>query len=326
VEYGADVKILVVCPAPVGTLHGNRVTALRWARILRSLGNRVTVADRFSGQDADALVALHARRSARSIAAFQRARRGRPIVVALTGTDLYRDLRRSSSARRSLEIANRIVVLQPLALRELPPLARPKARVIRQSSEPAARRRVRIGNRFEVLVIAHLRAIKDPMRAALAARRLPEHSRVHVTHLGKAMTPALQRRATSESARNHRYRWAGERPRREVLSRLAEARLLVLTSLAEGGANVVSEAIVAGTPVLASRIAGSVGILGADYPGYFAAGDTAGLARLLSRAETDSGFRGRLLRHCRRLAPLFTPNREQAAWRRLLREMEMGTL
>jgi len=316
-----SVKILITCPAPARTRHGNRITALRWAGILRGLGHRVTIAERFAEHDCDLLIALHARKSAGSVETFRRVRPELPIVVALTGTDLYRDLRRCERARRALGHARRVVLLQPLGLRELPRALRSKARVIYQSApgrsdQPRPAREV-----FEVAVIGHLRPVKDPMRAALAARRLPARSRIRVVHLGKAMTPALERRARTENARNPRYRWLGERPRREALARLARSRLLVLASRMEGGANVISESAAAGVPVLASRIPGSIGLLGADYPGYFEPGDTAGLARLLRRAERDTSFYARLARHCRKIARLFAPSRERAAWRRLLAEL-----
>jgi putative glycosyltransferase (TIGR04348 family) len=310
-----------VCPSPARSRHGNRVTALRWSRVLRLLGHRVAIAERFTRQDCDLLVALHARRSAGSVEAFRRTRPGRPIVVALTGTDLYRDLGRSKRARGALAVAHRVILLQPLGLRALPPPIRRKTRVIYQSAQRPSCRPRPAQDAFEVAVIGHLRPVKDPMRAPMAVRRLSARSRIRVVHLGKAMTPALERRARAETKRNPRYRWLGERPRREALGRLARARLLILASRMEGGANVISESIVAGVPVLASRIPGSVGLLGTDYPGYFAPGDTAGLRRLLRRAERDATFYARLARGCRKIARLFTPSRERAAWRSLLAEL-----
>jgi len=98
----------------------------------------------------------------------------------------------------------------------------------------------------------------------------------------------------------------------------ASTRLMVLSSKMEGGANVISEAVVAGVPVIASRIPGSVGLLGTDYPGYYPVGDASALARVLRRAEVDAGFLASLARACKARAPLFTPKREVAAWRRLL--------
>ena len=82
----------------------------------------------------------------------------------------------------------------------------------------------------------------------------------------------------------------------------------------------VSEAAAAGVPVLASRIDGTVGLLGRDYPGYFPVGQTAALARLLWRVETDPEFFRRLCRAIGRRAYRFSPAREKevmekAPWR-----------
>jgi len=99
---------------------------------------------------------------------------------------------------------------------------------------------------------------------------------------------------------------------------MARSRLTVISSRLEGGANVLGEAIVLGVPVLASRIDGNVGLLGARYPGYFDCGDTLGLSRLLLRAEREPSFLRRLARACARRRPLFSVERERAAMRGLL--------
>ncbi len=170
-------------------------------------------------------------------------------------------------------------------------------------------------------VLAHLRAVKDPLRAAAAARLLPPASRVLILHLGAALDAGLAKRARAEHARSARYRWLGDVPRGRAQRVLAGSRLLVLTSRLEGGANVVSEALAAAVPVLSSRIPGSIGILGPGYPGYFAVGDTPALARLLRRAETDAAFYEGLRQCCRRLRTIVDPARERRAWRSLLREL-----
>ena len=117
---------------------------------------------------------------------------------------------------------------------------------------------------------------------------------------------------------NPRYLWRGDVPAAAVHRLLARSHAMVISSLSEGGANVISEAAVARVPVLASRIDGNVGLLGADYPGYFPVGDTRALARLLQKLEGDSRFATRLRQAVARRAPLFRPAREIAAWRRLL--------
>ena len=314
-------QIRLITPAPGRSRGGNRVTALRWARILRSLGHHVTVDQEYQGRPCDALVALHARRSFPSIERFRRQHPDGPLVLALTGTDLYGDLRTDPQARRSLELASHIIVLQPMGIEELPEHIRGKTSVIYQSASRAPETRAPNVKAFEVCVLGHLRPVKDPLRAAAAARLLPASSRIQVVHVGAALSPEMEEAARAEMASNPRYRWRGELPRWKALRVLARSRALVLSSLMEGGANVVSEAIAAGVPVLASRISGSIGLLGAEYPGYFRVGDTQALADLLLRSETEAGFYERLKMWCERLAPLVHPARERESWENLLREV-----
>lgn len=321
-------RIGIITPAPPRSRYGNRVTALRWARLLRQLGHGVSIAQTYHDEPYDLLIALHARRSHRAIARFCLRRPAVPRIVALTGTDLYRDLRKSERARKSLELATHAVVLQPKALEGLRMRWRKKARVIYQSavSPPGIQRSRKkkmarpAPRTFDICVIGHLRPVKDPFRAALAARLLPPDSNVRVIQAGGAMSPAMARRARQEMKRNPRYRWLGEQTHRRAGRLLAQSRLMVLASRMEGGANVLSEAIVAGCPVLASRIPGSVGILGDDYPGYFEVGDTRGLSQLLRRAETDVRFLARLKSRVKKLSARFAPARERASWVSLLRE------
>jgi dimethylhistidine N-methyltransferase len=313
-------KILLVTPAPLGSRKGNRITALRWARLLRQLGHRVRVRDQLGDEDADLLIALHARRSLPSIEKFRARHPGRPVVVTMTGTDLYDDLARSDEARRSVALATRIVVLQPLGIEALPVEAREKARAIVQSASPAPAAPPD-GESFDVAVLAHLREVKDPLLAARATRLLPERSRIRVVHAGGALEAGLADAARAETTGNPRYRWLGERSRQESLALLRRCRLLVVSSRLEGGANVVSEAIAAGVPVLSTRIDGSVGLLGADWPGFFPVGDAAALAALLHRCEAEPSFLDELRARTAALRPLVYPVRERRAWRRLLSEL-----
>lgn len=315
-------KIAIATPAPPGSLSGNRVTAERWAGLLRDLGHEVAVLPS-GGSEALAasprlLVALHARKSADDVSSFLRRHPDRPVVVALTGTDLYGGLAGDEVALRTLAAADRLVALQPKGVEELPAGLRPKVHVIVQSALPPAARPEPLPDRFEVVVSGHLRPVKDPFRAAEAARLLPPDSRIRVSQLGAALEPGMERRARAEVTENPRYAWLGALPREQALGVVARARLLALTSLMEGGANVVCEALACGTPVVSSRIAGSIGLLGEDYPGYFPVGDTGALADLLLRAETDAAFYAELRQRCARLAPLVEPAREREAWRALL--------
>ena len=311
-------RICLVTPVPPRSRRGNRITALRWARFLRELGHTVTVAQEYHRQRCDVLIALHAGRSHASIKHFAATWPGAPLIVALTGTDLYGDFESDERSQESVEQATRLVVLQKAGLAMLPSCARDKTRVILQSVRRPSRVAARRSDVFDVCVLGHLRDVKDPFRTAKAARSLPGTSRLRVMHIGAALTPEMKRKAVDETKSNPRYEWLGELPRYKALRVLSRCRLLALTSVMEGGANAISEAIVASVPVISSRIDGSVGLLGEDYPGYFPVGDTNALADLLNRAETDSAFYAELKTRCAALAPLFDPQRERQAWADLL--------
>jgi putative glycosyltransferase (TIGR04348 family) len=317
-------RICLVTPAPAGSWKGNRVTAERWAGLLNELGHRVEIVTEYGREACDLLIALHAFKSHSSIRRFRAVRPSAPLVVGLPGTDLYGDIHTQPEAMESLGLATRLVLLQPLGRAMLPAAVRDKARVIYQSVQvPPSTEPVR-ADVFEVCVMGHLRPVKDPLRTALAARLLPAASRMQVLHLGGALSEELAQQARAEAARNSRYHWLGELPRGAALGVLSRCRLLSLTSESEGGANVISEAVVAGVPVISSHIAGSIGLLGEDYPGYFPVGDAQALADLLWRAETDTAFYETLRDRCTRLRPLFDPAREKQSWEDLLRELFPG--
>jgi putative glycosyltransferase (TIGR04348 family) len=314
------VRVALICPAPPGSRLGNRITALRWRRMLRELGHQAFIVEPGPVPRCDVVFALHARRSAEAVRRSRELSPDRPVIVALTGTDLYRDIRVDHAARRSLELADRLVVLHSGAVVELSRPLRWKVRVVPQSA-PAARRREPLRRRFEVAVVAHLRPEKDPLRTALAARRLNAASRVTVVHAGAALSERMRRDAVAEMRANSRYLWLGEVPGWKARHLIARARVLCITSEMEGGANVLSEAVAAGTPVLASRIPAMRAILGADYPGLFPFGDTGALAGLLRRAERDARFLAELRRRCLAVRPALAPARESAALRALLGEL-----
>ena len=314
-------RICIVTPAPVGSRKGNRITAERWARLLHDLGHGVEVAVDYRDQRCDMLVALHALKSHSSIRRYRDERPGDPVVLVLTGTDLYGDIHTQLQAVESLEIATRLVLLQPLGAAELPAHLRGKARVIYQSVEPPTVKESARPGVFEVCVMGHLRPVKDPFRTALAAHLLPDASRVQVLHLGAALTDDMAEQARDMAAHFPRYNWLGELPQTEALRVLSRCRLLSLTSELEGGANVISEAVAAGVPVVSSHVAGSIGLLGDDYTGYFPVGDTHTLAALLWRAETDAEFYKSLCDRCEQQRPLFEPARERQSLDELLREL-----
>lgn len=295
-------RIALVTPARPGSRSGNRHTALRWAAFLRAAGHRVVLGTEWDLDPAtELLLALHARRSHSSIRAFAQRCPERQLVLALTGTDVYRDIHVSDEARASLAMATRMIVLQPKAVEELPARLRRYARVVVQSSATRLRQRP-VQRHFRICVVGHLREEKDPLRTLAALGHLDaETVNVEVLQLGVALDDVLAARARAAMRREPRYRWLGGVPHSSALRWLASSHAMVISSRMEGGANVVSEAIRIGVPVLASRIPGNVGLLGARYPAYFPPGDDRALADLILRAAKQPAYLAALKR---RLAPL----------------------
>ena len=375
-------NISVITPAAKRSRSGNRATAVRWARILGSLGHSVTVGEAWPGagggrkgpdlilgrenpgrpgglerpddpgggpgsphlpggpgspdlprepdgpglpgqrEGPDLLVAIHAWRSAASVAAFRGRYPSRPLVVLMSGTDIYRyQHSHREETIASMAAADRLVGLHDLVAGDLPPRFRAKLRIVHQSALPLRAPRNPTRRNFDVCVVGHLRDEKDPFRAAYAARRAPGASRLRIVHLGKPHDAAHAREARAEMARNPRYVWRGEAPRWQVRRIFARCHAMVISSIMEGGANVVSEAVVAGVPVIASDIPGNVGLLGAGHPARYPAGDTGALAALLHRAETEPGFLDTVRAHGDARRDRFSPERERAAWAALLGEL-----
>jgi putative glycosyltransferase (TIGR04348 family) len=314
------VKIAIAVPPSAVPRSGNLHTAARWRGFLRDLGHRVRVATEWTGGDDNLLLALHAYKSHPSIERFRRQRPGAPIVVALTGTDIYRDIGKHAAGRRSLAMATRLAVLQEKALDELGPAHRRKAGVVYQSSDVRLRHEP-CRSRFRIAVLGHLRSEKDPFCAVRALRHLDRSARLEVVQIGAALDASMRAQATTWVKEEPRYRWLGSVPHGRAMRWLASSHVLVVSSIMEGGANVICEAARIGVPVLASRIPGNVGMLGSGYTGYFPLFDDKALARLIERCIGDARFYRALRKAMLKKRALFAPRAERAALERLLRAL-----
>ncbi len=310
--------IVLITPAPPNSLSGNRCTALRWANIFKKLGHSVNVVVEYKGEPADLMLALHAWRSAKSIALFHAMHPNKPLIVALTGTDVYRFIYSDKDVTmRSIELADHLVGLHALIANTVPKEYKNKVEVIYQSAEPINKRNL-AKQCFNVCVSGHLRAEKDSLRPALAAKLLPSDSNIQIHHYGKAHTQNWADDAKAEMTINSRFHWHGEVSHDLMNAAFNESHLMVLPSRMEGGATVISEAVMANMPIIASNIEGSVGLLGEDYPGYYPVEDEQALSNLLYRAETDNAFYQSLVSACKARQHLFTQQREFDSWKKLL--------
>jgi putative glycosyltransferase (TIGR04348 family) len=317
-------RVVIVSPALADANNGNWQTARRWQRLLSPHSARIVQQwpDAQAGQD-DVMLTLHARRSATSVQAWHAMHGQRGLGLALTGTDLYRDIGHDPQAQQSLALASSLVVLQGLGAKALPSLHHSKTRVIFQSTTtrqalPKSPRQMR------VVMVGHLREEKDPLTLMAAARLLPNGCGIFIDHIGAALDPALGQAAQATQAQCPHYRWLGALPHAQTRQRIQRAHLLVHTSLMEGGAHVLMEAMCSSTPVLASRIDGNLGLLGNDYTGIFEAGDAQGLVDLLLACrdpQKSHGLMAHLGHQCALRAPLFEPQAESAALHRWVQDL-----
>jgi putative glycosyltransferase (TIGR04348 family) len=324
-------SVVIVSPALADANNGNWRTARRWQELLAA-EHRVRISRAWPDPEAandQVMLALHARRSAAPIAAWAQAHPGRGLAVVLTGTDLYQDIQTDAAAQRSLELAQRLVVLQECGPEALPAWLRGKARVIFQSS-PALPSVPKDAGQLTAVMVGHLRQVKSPQTVFAAARLLCRRSDIHIRHIGDGTgEPVLadEARATQRDCQN--YTWLGGLPHAEALEEIRRAHVLVHPSVLEGGAHVILEAMRCGTPVLASRVPGNVGMLGPDYDGYFPHGDAGMLAQLLQACraaqlaeDPAAHLLARLAAQCALRAPLFDAAAERSALLNLLDELE----
>lgn len=319
-------RVLLITPAGRRSRAGNRATATRWSAQLRALGCRVQVAEHYLGpknadsSSVDLMIALHAWRSHESIRGFHEAFPRRPLIVALTGTDVYRYQHSHPAVfNGSVSRADALIGLHDRIRDDLPPRFHGRLHTVIQSARPLpAKAPGPAKAHFDILVAGHLREEKDSLRAALAVRELPETSRLRVIQVGGAHSDGWARAAHEEMSRNARYQWRGDVPHWWVRRLMARSHLMVISSRMEGGANVVGEACVAGLPILASDIPGNRGLLGDDYPGYFPVANTDALRASLLKAERDPGLVGDMRQRLLALAPRFHPEAERLALARVL--------
>ena len=304
-------SIVIISPALAAANNGNWQTAKRWQAML-SGHYRVEIMQSWNSEPFDAMLALHARRSADTIARWAEAHPDKPVVLALTGTDLYRDIVMDPQAQQSLQLAQRLIVLQELGPHSLPPQFRSKCSVVFQST-PRRPPVQKTTQELRAVMVGHLRAEKSPQTYFAAARALAHRPDIVLEHIGGVLDLVLGEEARQLAAEVPNYRYLGELSHEQTLEHIAHAHVLVHPSQLEGGAHVLMEAVMCGTPVLASRIDGNVGMLGEGYDGYFPLGDSQALVNMLLRCRNEPQFLDHLNKQCALRSPLFEPQAEQAA-------------
>lgn len=300
--------ILIVTPFLADANNGNWRTAQRWQKLLTPQYRPIVTSDATAIPDRPALaIVLHARRGHESLLQLRERFPQLPLMLVLTGTDLYGDMARSAEAQESLNMADAVIVLQEDAIRFVPSAARRKTHVVFQSAPslvPAAKPQ----GRLDCVVVGHLRAEKSPETIFDLVPLLRPDEPIHITHIGNGLDEALAARASV--LKSARYHWVGGLPHGLTRAAIKRSHLLIHPSRIEGGANVIAEAVTAGTAVVASQMSGNVGMLGGRYDGYFPVGDTHGLLAILRKALAEPNYLSRLNTACKARAPLFDAREE----------------
>jgi putative glycosyltransferase (TIGR04348 family) len=315
--------IRIVTPALADANNGNWRTAHRW-QILLSPAFKVIVQGDWgsenSDESCDILIALHARRSAASVIRFRELYPAKPLIVVLTGTDLYRDLKTSVEARQSLTLADSLIVLQEDAIQFVPIEHRKKTHVVYQSAKQL-KPYTKPKHKLDAVVVGHLRDEKDPATIFRAVEKLSPDDHIHILHIGAPLDEALATIAKKLSAQNKHYHWSGAMTHGLTRAAIKRAHVLIHPSIMEGGANVIVEALTSGTPVIASKMSGNVGMLGQNYEGYFPVGDEIALIALLKRCADDPNFMSRLGNACQARAKLFLPETERSSLSNIVNQL-----
>jgi putative glycosyltransferase (TIGR04348 family) len=313
--------IRIVTPALADANNGNWRTAHRWQTLL-SPTFKVIVQGDWTDESCDILIALHARRSAASIVRFRASHLAKPLIVVLTGTDLYRDLETSDEARQSLTLADALIVLQEDAIQFIPIEHRKKTHVVYQSAKQLAPgTEAKLKHKLNCVVVGHLREEKDPATIFRAVEKINTNDHIHILHIGAPLDESLAATAKKLVAQYPHYHWSGAMVHGLTRAAIKRAHLLIHPSVMEGGANVIVEALTSGTPVIASKMSGNVGMLGQNYEGYFPVGDEIALVDLLKRCADDPNFMSRLGNACQARAKLFLPGTERDSLRKIVNQI-----
>ena len=313
-------KVCVASPYPLSELKGNSVTTDRIVAMLNEGGVEARGSYGNDGEPADILITLHAIKGAPAVFDFKKKTPNGRVIILLTGPDIYQGLAEGSQiGGDALQVADRIVVPQEAAIRKLPEKVRGKTVVIRPSLDPIAAKATSSQSPFVISVVGHLRPVKRPFLTIETLAQHPEWSDLEVWQIGQALDAEMRKTAEFWMEEDKRYRWCGGLPREESLALCAKSSLTINSSILEGGANAVLEAMTMGVPVLASRIEGNVGLLGDDYPGYFEEGGMAKALEAIMHQRVDLDEWSLLLAD--RL-PLFSRMRESESWLELLIELK----
>ncbi|MFC5050629.1 glycosyltransferase [Rubritalea spongiae] len=306
--------VLVSSAYPLTSPKGNTITAKRIVQLLNDAGHLAEAIHTDMPPQADAMIALHATKTLITSQRFKVCSPQGKLIIYLTGTDLYKDLPDNKPEFfEALELADYLVVSQKASLASVPSKYRPKARFVPASVLLPPEHPCPPPPENSVLLAAHLRPVKNPFLINKALTLLPQ-LQLHAFTLGAALDPQMAEQANHWQTIDRRFQWLNTLPYPETLSWMRQVDFTINTSHSEGGSNAVAESIALGTPVLASRIEGNLGLLEDNYLGYFEPDSPQSLADLLALALSDPDLQAQLHTQTQNLQHKFLPEKEIQGW------------
>lgn len=248
---------------------------------------------------------------------------GAKTVLILTGSDINVHLKGDEARKAEIfSTCDVIVCMHPLIKRKVPKQFQDQLHFIRQSFDDSAQpATARLTKAFSY--VANIRRIKRPETVLRAADFLRDTD-LEIVHAGGVWGEEYSCWPNYNGLPHaQNYRWLGGQTHAESLALIGSSRATIVASEAEGGSNVLSEAIVLGTPVITSNNECCVGLLGSNYPGIFDIGDSRGLSELIRRAAFDEDFYSDLVARTSELRSGFTFDTEVAAWREVFANMSI---
>ena len=222
-------------------------------------------------------------------------------------------------SEQTINLAQKLVVAHPACLPQIPDRWRSKTVVIYPSVTMPELGVIATPAAPLFTCIGHLRPVKAPHLMHSAIQRIPQACLVAAS-IGNAYDVTDGQQALLNARQDARYQWHAGFDRKTALEWMKASLATINSSLSEGGANTVIEAIQLRVPVLATDIPGNRGFLGDDYEGYFEPGRSDQLAELMSRCLEQADFVEHLKTQLDQRRHLFSTERESQQLSELLKE------
>ncbi len=327
--------IKIYSPSRDSAVTGNYVTSKRYAYHLQNLGYRVFVYNGFEEkvnvEGVRCAFVLHAEKGSHVIKEL--AAKNVPVVLVLTGTDLYRDIISTKNSKkercfRSIQLASAIVVLHENAVSDLLKVVsfpRERIFVVLQSVVDFKKRTFlfKKKNHYKILLLSNIRKEKGIIVAISGflefQKNIDARTKFTLDHIGGVLDQGYFKKITNLLEGVKSVSFLGSIEKDKLQTMLASYDLLLHSSFIEGGSLVIQEAQNAGLPIIASDISCHAALLGSAYVGLHSVGSAKDVSEKLKTFFFDELCRKQMetqLSSCP--AAGSTLGKEQKALRRVL--------